>query len=97
LAFLFIAPTGSKLWRMAYRFGGKQKVLALGAYPAITLADARAKRDAAKAAARTFGQWADEWDRLVATANCVCLVFDRLSRLAGRRPAFLRADMPSPA
>ena len=30
--YLLIQPTGSKLWRLAYRFGGKQKTLALGAY-----------------------------------------------------------------
>ena len=45
---LLIPPHGSKLWRLAYRFGGKQKTLALGVYPVVTLADARAKREAAK-------------------------------------------------
>jgi integrase len=38
----------SKLWRYAYRFGGKQKTLAIGAYPVLSLNDARAKRDEAK-------------------------------------------------
>jgi hypothetical protein len=33
---LLVRPTGSKLWRFAYRFGGKQKQLALGAYPIVT-------------------------------------------------------------
>jgi integrase len=45
---LLVSPKGSKLWRLAYRCDGKQKTLALGAYPIITLADARQKRDAAK-------------------------------------------------
>lgn len=45
---LLVRPTGSKLWRLAYRFGGKQKQLALGAYPALTLAEARERRDAAR-------------------------------------------------
>jgi hypothetical protein len=45
---LLVQPNGSKLWRMAYRFGGKQKELAFGVYPATTLADARTKRDTAK-------------------------------------------------
>jgi integrase len=45
---LWIMPSGSKLWRIAYRFAEKQKVLALGAYPALSLADAREKRDATK-------------------------------------------------
>ena len=46
--FLLVNPSGSKLWRMAYRFAGKEKLLALGAYPEIGLKDARAKRDEAK-------------------------------------------------
>src|ERR1035437_5859441 len=37
-----------KYWRMNYRFAGKQKLLALGVYPAISLADARHRRDAAR-------------------------------------------------
>lgn len=41
--FLQINPSGSKLWRMKYRFLGKEKLLALGAYPLISLADARKK------------------------------------------------------
>jgi integrase-like protein/Arm domain-containing DNA-binding protein len=45
---LLIQPNGSKLWRLAYRFGGKQKTLALGVYPTITLKQAREKRDEAK-------------------------------------------------
>ena len=40
--FLMVNPNGSKLWRLAYRFDGKQKTLAFGAYPKVTLADARA-------------------------------------------------------
>jgi integrase len=46
--FLLVQPNATKLWRLAYRFGGKQKLLALGQYPVISLADARVKRDAAK-------------------------------------------------
>jgi Arm DNA-binding domain len=46
--YLLIQPHGAKLWRLAYRFGGKQKTLALGIYPTVSLADARARRDAAK-------------------------------------------------
>ena len=44
---LLMAPTGGKLWRFAYRFAGKQ-TLALGAYPSVTLAQARDGRDAAR-------------------------------------------------
>ncbi|MCZ8259650.1 MAG: Arm DNA-binding domain-containing protein, partial [Beijerinckiaceae bacterium] len=46
---LWVQPNGSKLWRMAYRFAGKQKSLAFGAYPDLSLAEARKKRDEAKA------------------------------------------------
>jgi integrase len=45
---LWIQPTGSRQWRLAYRYAGKQKLLALGPYPAITLAEAREKREEAK-------------------------------------------------
>ena len=38
---LFVQPTGTKLWRLAYRFAGKQKTLALGTYPAVSLSQAR--------------------------------------------------------
>ena len=46
---LWIMPNGSKLWRLAFRFAGKQKLLALGAYPDVSLADARERRKAARA------------------------------------------------
>lgn len=42
--FLLVQTNGSRLWRMAYRFGGKQKTLALGAYPDVTLESARERR-----------------------------------------------------
>jgi integrase len=45
---IVVTPNGSKLWRLAYRFGGKQKVLALGAFPDVSLAEARKAREAAR-------------------------------------------------
>ncbi|MPZ36425.1 MAG: tyrosine-type recombinase/integrase [Rhodospirillales bacterium] len=45
---LWIHPTGARWWRLAYRFKGKQKLLALGAFPTISLADARQARDEAR-------------------------------------------------
>jgi Arm DNA-binding domain len=79
--YLLVTPEGSRLWHLAYRFAGKQKTLALGPYPVVTLAMAREARVEAKrmlaqgvdpsekrkadrraaAAARTFGEVADEW------------------------------------
>jgi integrase len=47
--FVEIRPTGSKLWRFAYKFDGKQKLMALGSYPEISLARAREKRAEARA------------------------------------------------
>ena len=46
--FLLITQAGGKLWRLKYRFGGKQKLLALGKYSEITLKEARKRRDAAR-------------------------------------------------
>ena len=46
--YLFVQTGGSKLWRFDYRFQGKRKTLALGAYPDIPLADARERRDSAR-------------------------------------------------
>ena len=45
--FILITPTGGKLWRLKYRFGGTEKLLSLGPYPQISLAEARQKRDQA--------------------------------------------------
>lgn len=46
--YLLVNPNGAKYWRLKYRIAGKEKLLALGVYPDVTLADARAKRDEAK-------------------------------------------------
>lgn len=46
--FIMVNPTGSKYWRMSYRYGGKQKTLALGVYPEVSLADARHKCNEAR-------------------------------------------------
>jgi len=45
--FLLVSPSGSKLWRWNYSYGGKQKTLAFGPYPQVSLATARVKRDEA--------------------------------------------------
>jgi integrase len=47
--FLLIQPNGAKLWRMKYRYGGKEKLLSFGAYPKVGIAAAREKRTLAKA------------------------------------------------
>ena len=47
--YLLVTPSGGKLWRFKYRFDKKEKKLAFGAYPAVSLLDARKKRDDARA------------------------------------------------
>lgn len=46
--FLFVPVSGSKLWRMAYRYDGKSKLLSFGEYPTVSLKDARERREEAK-------------------------------------------------
>ena len=43
-----LVKSAGKYWRMGYRFAGKQKTLALGVYPAVSLAKARQRREAAR-------------------------------------------------
>ena len=43
-----VSPAGGKLWRWKYRYGGREKRLAFGAYPDVSLADARERRDDAR-------------------------------------------------
>lgn len=45
---LWVQPKGGNLWRFAYRFGGKQKLLAFGVYPTVSLARARQLREDAR-------------------------------------------------
>ncbi len=74
--YLLVRASGSKLWRFKYRFAGKEKLLAFGVYPAVSLAAARLRRAEAKkalgqgrdpgarnepAAVTTFGQAARAW------------------------------------
>jgi integrase len=72
--FLLITPAGSKYWRLKYFFAGKERLLALGVYPEITLSDARERRFQARkvlAAGNDPSETKKEAKRLVAlkTAN----------------------------
>lgn len=51
--YLEAVPTGGKHWRWKYRFGGREKRMALGSYPAVTLALARRARDDARLLLKT--------------------------------------------
>ena len=46
--YLEVSVSGGKLWRLKYRFGGKEKRLSIGVYPDVSLAEAREQRDAAR-------------------------------------------------
>ncbi|WP_017776659.1 tyrosine-type recombinase/integrase [Paraburkholderia kururiensis] len=46
--YLEVMPNGSKYWRLKYRIGGKEKRMALGVYPAVSLLEARKAREAVK-------------------------------------------------
>lgn len=46
--FLLVEPSGGKLWRVKYRVDGREKKLAIGRYPEISLAEARKRRDEAR-------------------------------------------------
>ena len=50
--FLDVRDNGARYWRMKYRHGGKERLLAFGVYPEVTLAEARQRRDAARATLR---------------------------------------------
>lgn len=45
---LLVKPNGTRVWRLRYRFGGKQNMLSLGSYPEVSLAMARERRDHAR-------------------------------------------------
>lgn len=53
--YLEIRPNGSKLWFLKYRAGGKESRLSLGAYPEVSLAEARSRRDDARKVVKAGG------------------------------------------
>ena len=53
--FVFVSPNGSKLWRLKYRRGGKEQTASFGAYPGVSLREAREKRDTFKASLANGG------------------------------------------
>lgn len=50
--YVLVTQQGSKLWRLKYRFGGRERLLAIGPYPKVKASEARAERDRAKALLR---------------------------------------------
>lgn len=64
--YLYVSSAGGKLWRLKYRYMGKEKLLSLGKYPMVTLAKARQERDLAKEALRAGRDPALEKKRIMA-------------------------------
>jgi integrase len=52
---LLVTPNGSRLWRLKYRVAGKEKLLSIGAYPAVSIKKAREARDNARELLATGG------------------------------------------
>lgn len=50
--YLMVSPTGARYWRLKYRYGGKEKLLALGVFPEISLSDARDAKETARSLLR---------------------------------------------
>ncbi len=91
--YLHVKQAG-KYWRMSYRFGGKQKLLAFGVYPAISLADARARRDQArKLLAHGIDPNAAKQDEKQATAAAAANTFEVVAREWLTKTTALRAEI----
>lgn len=61
--YLFVTTTGTKSWRLKYRYGGKEKLLTFGLFPEVSLAEARDRRDAARSTLRDHKDPAVEAER----------------------------------
>lgn len=86
--YLEITPAGAKYWRLKYRYGGKEKRLALGVYPEISLAQARLGADQARTLLRggkdpSAERKADKRRRALSSANTFQAIADEW--LAQRR------------
>ncbi|MFC0226327.1 tyrosine-type recombinase/integrase [Serratia aquatilis] len=79
--FLLVNPNGSRYWRLKYRIAGKEKLLAVGVYPEVTLAEARAKRDEAKKIIAAGGDPAlNKKQEKLARQGDVCNTFEAIAR-----------------
>lgn len=79
--YLEVMPTGGKFWRFKYRVAGKEKRLALGAYPAVGLAQARRARDAARLQlADGRDPSAERQDRKLAARTALGTTFEAIAR-----------------
>jgi hypothetical protein len=78
---LYVTPAGGKLWRFKYTFDGKEKLLSIGPYPALSLADARKARDEAKGVLREHRDPSVEKKlRKIAGATSAANTFESIAR-----------------
>jgi integrase len=80
---LHLHPNGSKYWKLAYRYDGKQKKLAFGVYPEVSLAEARKRREAARALLRDgkdpmVERRVEKLARAIAAGNTFAAIADEL-------------------
>jgi integrase len=79
--YLLVNPTGSKLWRHKFRVMGKEKLISYGAYPELTLAEARDKRDASRKVIAHGGDPAQsKRDQKTATLASAANTFELVAR-----------------
>lgn len=89
--YLLVQTTGGKLWRLNYRFDGKQKTLALGSYPDVSLTKAREKREEArKLLAEGIDPGAAKQEDKRARKIAAASSFEAVARewFAGRKPTW---------
>jgi integrase len=75
--FLLVTPAGGKLWRLKYRFDGREKLLALGAYPDVPLSAARDRREEAR---RVIAAGIDPSERRRAEKEASGATFELIAR-----------------
>jgi hypothetical protein len=96
--YLFVTPTGGKLWRGKYRVNGREKTLSLGPYPKVGLAEAREKwQDARKLDDPSAAKQAEKQssDSTTPTFLAVAKEWHARQTQAGRRNTLLRSGARS--
>jgi integrase len=79
--FLHVMQSGARYWRLKYRYAGKEKLLALGVYPEVSLAEARRARETARAALREGSDpGRQRLERRVAAADAAENTFEAIGR-----------------
>lgn len=85
--YLYVTPTGRRTWRMKFRYQGREKLLTFGPFPTLSLVEARARRDAARAMLKRGEYPASQECKFASGAMQIC-TFEHVARSwhADRRP-----------